>query len=1213
MQDSGRVRPRGWQFWIDRGGTFTDLIALAPDGTLRSTKLLSENPAAYDDAALAGIRRLIGLAPDAPIPTDRIEMVRMGTTVATNALLERRGAATLLLVTPGFEDLLSIGNQARPDLFALHVRKPASLAARVASVAGRLTPDGTEIAPLDEAAARDVLGRAVADGIASCAIALLHGWAHPTHERRLAALARAAGFAHVSTSHGTDPHLRLVPRAQTTLVDAYLAPVLRRHVDRLHAALPGVRLLFMQSHGGLVEAGRFRARDAILSGPAGGVVGAVRTAAAAGFDRIVGFDMGGTSTDVSLHDGASGDAAFERQDEAVIDGLPVRAPMMAIETVAAGGGSIVRFDGERLRVGPESGGADPGPASYRRGGRITVTDANILLGRIRPERFPALFGPGGDQPLDVRAVEAGFASLSDQCARAGTPLAPHAIAAGALALAVQQMAEAIRRISLARGRDLHGFTLACFGGAGGQHACMVADALGLERVFIHPRAGLLSAYGIGLADQSVLRMQAVERALDDAAPLLALAERLERAATDALVEDGADPATLTCTRQVQLRYAGSESWLAVRLEDAARMRASFTEGHRARFGFASPDRALVVRAVLVEAASPGRTIQEPALPVSSQVPEPILVPVWDGTTMRPTPMHDRAALGAGARIAGPALITEANATTMVEAGWEALVEPRGGLVLRRTNPLEGAPPPDQASLSCPDPVRLALFNAMFMSVAEQMGAVLQNTALSVNIRERLDFSCALFDADGQLIANAPHVPVHLGAMGESVRHVIRVRGDRLRPGDAVALNDPFHGGTHLPDVTLVTPVFDGDGVLRAFVGSRGHHADIGGITPGSVPPFSTALDQEGVVLDDVLVCADGHFREAALRALLRDAPFPARDPDTNVADLMAQIAANQAGLAALARIASRYGWTTIAAYAGHVMDNADRAVRRLLGRLPDGARTTLLDDGAPLCVRVAIDRACRTARIDFTGTAPQRPGNFNAPPAVVRASILYVLRCLLDDDIPLNDGCLRPIDIHVPEGSFLSPRPGAAVVSGNTELSQAVANALLGALDACASAQGTMNNFVFGDATRQYYETIGGGTGAGPDFDGADGVQSHMTNTRMTDPEVMEMRLPVRVERFALRRGSGGAGVHRGGDGLIRTLRFLEPMTAMLVSSRRTVAPFGLAGGADGATGRQWIDRADGRRETLAGVDQAELAPGDRITIETPGGGGYGVATGEPR
>ncbi len=1145
------------------------------------------------------MRRLLGLRAGEPLPTEAIEVVRMGTTVATNALLQRRGVPTLLLVTLGHADLLLIGSQARPLLFALDVRRPAPLPARVAAVGGRLAADGSEVAPLDEAAARQALAAARAEGLRSCAIALMHGWAHPAHERRLGELATEAGFDQVSTSHETDPRPRLLPRAQTTVVDAYLAPVLRGHVDRLGAALPGVRLHFMQSHGGLVRAERFRARDALLSGPAGGVVGAARTAAASGIVGIVGFDMGGTSTDVSLHEGR-----YERTESTEIDGIAVRAPAMAIETVAAGGGSVVRFDGERLRVGPDSAGADPGPASYRRGGPLTVTDANVLLGRVRPERFPRLFGPGGDQPLDAAAARQGFAAMVGAFAAAGAGMpTPEAVAAGAIGVAVQQMADAIRRIGVARGRDLDGHTLVCFGGAGGQHACLVADELGLERIFIHPRAGLLSAYGMGLADQSILRLAAVEAALGvDAAGLEALADRLGTEAARALAEDGADPARLACEARVQLRYDGSETALAVALDLPAAMAAAFTALHRQRFGFASPERTLLVQAVEVEVTAPGEAVPEPVLRRRDDgVATPAgLVPVWHGTAMRPTPVFERGTLLAGDLIEGPALIAEAHGTTMVEAGWAAEVDAHGALRLRRVQARGAAAAP-----AASDPIRLALFNAVFMSVAEEMGAVLQNTAQSVNIRERLDFSCALFDAGGQLIANAPHVPVHLGAMGESVRHVIARRGGTLRPGDAVALNDPFAGGTHLPDITLITPVFDQAGSLRFFVGSRGHHADVGGITPGSVPPFSTRLDQEGVVLDDLLLMQGGRFREAAFRAALGAGPCPARSPDTNVADMTAQIAANAAGIAALRRVAARYGWPGLQAQAGHVMDNAERAVRRLLDRLPEGAREYPLDDGAMLRVAVRIDRAARTARIDFAGTDAQRDGNFNAPPAVVRASVLYVLRCLVDDDIPLNDGCLRPIEIAVPPGSFLNPRPGAAVVSGNTELSQAVANALLGAVGACASAQATMNNLVFGDARRQYYETIGGGTGAGPGFDGADGVQSHMTNTRMTDPEVLEMRYPVRVEAFELRRGSGGAGAHRGGDGLVRRLRFLEPMTVMLVSSRRTVAPFGLAGGADGAPGVQWVERADGTREGMDGVCQARMEAGDVFEVRTPGGGGF--------
>ena len=1180
---------------------------------LLDAKLLSENPDAYEDAALAGIRGFLGLGPtETPLP-GTIEIVRMGTTVATNALLERRGARTLLLVTPGFTDLLVIGNQARPRLFALDVRRTPPLAERTVAIGGRLAPDGHEIEPLDEAAALTALQAARADGIESCAIALMHGWAHPVHELRLAELARRAGFTHVSSSHRIDPSPRLVPRAGTTVIDAYLSPVLKRHVDRLHRALPGVRLHFMQSHGGLVEAARFMAKDAILSGPAGGVVGAIRTAASGGFESIVGFDMGGTSTDVSLHEGSrhEGRGPIERMDEAEIAGLSIRAPMMAIHTVAAGGGSILRFDGERLRVGPESAGADPGPAGYRRGGPLTITDANILLGRIRPELFPKMFGPAGDEALDAGAVEAGFRDLAQGFAAAGMSRDHQAIAAGALEIAVQQMAGAIRRISLERGRDLAGFTLVCFGGAGGQHACLVAEELGLDRIFIHAKAGLLSAYGMGLADQSTLREQAVETALTQAAMIgiAALADRLEHEARTALADDGNDPGTLTAARAARLRYEGTESWIAVPLTGLDEMRRAFTHAHRLRFGFATPERTLIVQAIEVAAASPGEPVFDAPGPRRTEG-EPTAVDhaaVWSAGAMRRTAIFKRSGLCAGDRIAGPALIAEANATTLVDLGWDAEVTGQA-LVLHRRPVTADAATSNLGDTSRVDPIQLALFNNIFMSIAEQMGTVLAGTALSVNIRERLDFSCALFDSTGRLIANAPHVPVHLGAMGESVRRVIRTRGDSLRPGDVVALNDPYAGGTHLPDITVITPVFDGnETAARFFVGSRGHHADIGGITPGSVPPFSTRLEQEGVVIDDFLLIEQGGFREQDFRDLLARAPFPARNPDMNVADIKAQVAANAAGSAALLRVAARYGWTAVDDYAAHVMDNAEHAVRRLLDRLQDGTREYRLDDGAMLRLAITIDRAARSARIDFTGTDAQRPGNFNAPPAVVRASILYVLRCLVDDEIPLNDGCLRPIEIIVPRGSFLDPHPGAAVVSGNTELSQAIANALLGAFGACASAQATMNNLTFGDATRQYYETIGGGTGAGPDFDGADGVQSHMTNTRMTDPEVMEMRFPVRVEEFSVRHESGGAGAHQGGDGLLRRLRFLEPMDVMLVSSRRTVAPFGLAGGQDGAVGRQWIERANGKQETVDGVTQASLKPGDVFAVATPGGGGYGA------
>ncbi|MDE2007018.1 MAG: hydantoinase B/oxoprolinase family protein [Rhodospirillales bacterium] len=1196
----------GWQFWIDRGGTFTDIVARAPDGRLTTHKLLSENPERYRDAAIAGIRAVLGLAPDAPIPPGAIEAVKMGTTVATNALLERKGERTLLLVNRGFADALRIGNQTRPRLFDLAIVLPSLLYERVAEIPGRVGADGAEVEALDEDAARAALGEARAAGISACAIVLMHAWAFPEHERRLAALARAAGFTQVSASHAVSPLLRLIPRGDTTVVDAYLSPILRRYVDQVAGELSGVRLFFMQSNGGLAEARGFQGKDAILSGPAGGIVGAARTAAMAGFDHIIGFDMGGTSTDVALYAGA-----FERAFETEVAGVRMRAPMMAINTVAAGGGSILHFDGARMRVGPDSAGADPGPACYRRGGPLTVTDANVCVGKIQPGHFPAIFGPDGDRALDGEVVAAKFAALADEIAAAtGQPRDPRDVAEGFLSIAVANMANAIKQVSVRKGHDPAHFALACFGGAGGQHACLVADALGMDTVFLHPFAGVLSAYGMGLADQAVLREQAIERTLapDMLAEANAIAERLAAEARAALRDQGADPARIEIQRSAHVCYAGTEASLIVPLADHATMVAAFTEAHRARFGFATPDRALTLAAVAVEAIAAGEAVLEAHLPArAAGEATPIdRVSLWSNGAAHAAPVFDRAALRAGDAIDGPALIREANATTVVEPGWRAELTPRDHLLLRRIAARAARAGADH---SRPDPVLLELFNNLFMHVAEQTGVVLQNTAMSVNIKERLDFSCAIFDAEGRLVANAPHIPVHLGAMGESVRTVLDRRRASLRPGDVVALNNPYNGGTHLPDVTVITPVFDSAGTrILFFVGSRGHHADIGGLTPGSTPPNSTTLEEEGVVIDDFLLVDGGRFREAELRAILAGARYPARSPDVNIADIKAQVAANAAGVRELGRVVAQYGWDMVAAYMRHVMDNAEESVRRVIARLRDGRFEYAMDDGAKLCVAVSVDRARRAARIDFTGTSGQRTNNFNAPASVARSVVLYVFRCLVGADIPLNDGCLVPLEIVIPAGSFLSPHPGAAVVAGNTEVSQAACNALFGALGAMACSQATMNNFLFGDATWQYYETICGGTGAGPGFAGTAAVQTHMTNTRMTDPEVLELRYPVRLERFAIRRGSGGAGRWRGGDGAERRIRFLHPMTAVIVASRRNVAPFGLDGGADGAAGRQWVERADGRIEMLSGTDQAELAAGDLFAIETPGGGGYGAA-----
>ena len=1195
----------GGQFWIDRGGTFTDIVARTPDGRLSTHKLLSENPERYRDAAVAGIRQMLGLAPGAAIPPGTIEAVKMGTTVATNALLERKGEPVLLLVNQGFADMARIGNQARPRLFDLQVRLPELLHARVAEVGGRVAVDGTLIAPLDEDAARAALRQAHAAGIRAVAIVRMHAWAHPAEELRLGEIARAEGFSQISLSHQASPLPRIVPRGDTCVVDAYLSPILGRYVRQVAEELPGVPLYFMQSSGGLAEASSFAGKDAILSGPAGGIVGAARTAAMAGFEQIIGFDMGGTSTDVALYAGA-----FERAFETEVAGVRMRAPMMAINTVAAGGGSILAFDGARLRVGPESAGAVPGPASYRRGGPLTVTDANIMVGKIQPGFFPAIFGPVGDQKLDADIVRQKFVALAAEIAIAtGTPTTPEEVAEGFLRIAVANMANAIKQVSIQKGHDVTRFALQTFGGAGGQHACLVADELGMETVFLHPFAGVLSAYGMGLADQSVIREAAVEQPFV-AESLPALTERLdalEAAGRAELRRQGAR-GELRAEPRLHLRYQGTDSFLPVPMADHATALAAFTAAHRARFGFATPERPVIVEACLVEVTEPGERVREaPLAPRAPHEPIPTIgqVTLFTGGTAHPAPVHDRAALAAGDRIQGPALIREAIATTVVEPGWTAEVTALNHVILRRTEARAAA---RLADVEKPDPVMLELFNNLFMNIAEQTGAVLQNTSLSVNIKERLDFSCAIFDATGALVANAPHVPVHLGAMGESVRTVIRARGATLRPGDVVALNNPYNGGTHLPDVTVITPVFDAAGrEILFFVGSRGHHADIGGLTPGSTPPNSRTLEEEGVVIDDFLLVEAGHFREAAFRALLAGARYPARSPDVNVADIKAQVAANEKGVQELQRAVAQHGLGTVRAYMRHVMDNAEESVRRVLARLADGSFTTALDDGTPLRVAVRVDRAARRASIDFTGTGAQRPGNFNAPAAVCRAVVLYCFRTLVGAEIPLNDGCLKPLEIIIPEGSFLSPRPGAAVVAGNTEVSQVTCNALLAALGASASAQATMNNLLFGDAVYQYYETVCGGTGAGPGFPGTSAVQTHMTNTRMTDPEILELRYPVRLEEFSIRRGSGGAGQWAGGDGSRRRIRFLRPMEAVIVASRRIVPPHGMAGGAAGAPGRQWVEHPDGRVTMLAGQDRASLAAGDILALETPGGGGWGA------
>ncbi|HYD31645.1 MAG TPA: hydantoinase B/oxoprolinase family protein [Azospirillaceae bacterium] len=1195
-----------WQFWIDRGGTFTDIVARRPGGGLVTHKLLSENPERYQDAAVQGIRDLLGLQPGEPFPADRIEAVKMGTTVATNALLERKGERTLLLITEGFADQLRIGYQARPDIFARRIVLPELLYEKVVEVAERVRADGTVEKPLDLAAVQHALADAHAQGFRACAIVLMHGYRFPEHERAVEAAARDAGFTQISLSHRVSPLMKIVGRGDTTVVDAYLSPILRRYVDRVAGELGDVRLMFMQSNGGLTDARRFQGKDSILSGPAGGIVGAVKTSSMGGFGRIIGFDMGGTSTDVSHYAGE-----YERAFETVVAGVRLRAPMMHIHTVAAGGGSICSFDGSRYRVGPESAGADPGPACYRRGGPLTVTDCNVMVGKLHPDFFPQVFGPGADQPLDAEVVRAKFKVLAaDIRARTGNTRTPVEVADGFLKIAVENMANAIKKISVQRGYDVTRYALTCFGGAGGQHACLVADALGMTTVFIHPYAGVLSAYGMGLADTVAMREKAVEALLapERMAGLAAELADLEAQGRAELAEQGIEPSRVRAVRRLHLKYEGTDTPLVVEWADFSGITANFEAGHRQRYGFIAPDRGLVIEAVSVEVIGATEAVADPILAAEDAPPhlDPLAVieSHMAGTAHR-TPVYDRDALAPGTHIDGPAILRERTATTVVEPGWRAGITRRNHLVMTRVVAL----PQRLAVGTSVDPVMLEVFNNLFMSIAEQMGFTLENTAYSVNIKERLDFSCALFDEGGGLIANAPHMPVHLGSMGESVRAVLEARRASLKPGDVFMLNDPYHGGTHLPDITVITPVFDEAGrELLFWVASRGHHADVGGITPGSMPPDSRVIEEEGVLIDNFQLVDGGRLLEREAVALLLSGRWPARNIPRNLGDLKAQIAANEKGVHELRRMVGQFGLDVVRAYMGHVQDNAEEQVRRVLEVLKDGGFDQELDNGAHIRVKVSIDRATRAATVDFTGTSEQLPDNFNAPSAVCRAAVLYVFRTLVDDDIPMNEGCLKPVRIIIPEGSMLRPRPPAAVVAGNVETSQGITDALYGALGVMASAQGTMNNFTFGNGAHQYYETICGGSGAGPDFDGTDAVHTHMTNSRLTDPEVLEWRFPVLVESFRIRRGSGGTGRHRGGDGAVRRIRFLEPMAAAILSNHRRVPPFGLSGGAAGAVGRAWVERADGRRQELKATDRTDMAAGDTFVIETPGGGGFGGA-----
>ena len=1200
-----------WQFWIDRGGTFTDIVARQPDGRLRTHKLLSENPERYRDAAIAGIRHLMGLAANATIPVERIEAVKMGTTVATNALLERKGEPTALAVTRGFRDALRIAYQNRPRLFDRHIVLPELLYSHVIEIEERMGAHGDIVVALDRAAARAGLQAAYDQGLRTLAIVFMHGYRYSAHETLVAEIAREIGFKQISVSHQASPMMKFVARGDTTVVDAYLSPILRRYVDQVAAEMPGVNLQFMQSNGGLTDARAFQGKDSILSGPAGGIVGMVRASRLAGFEKVIGFDMGGTSTDVSHFSGE-----FERVFETQVAGVRMRAPMMSIHTVAAGGGSILHFDGSRYRVGPDSAGANPGPASYRRGGPLAVTDCNVMLGKIQAANFPHLFGADGRQALDAATVRQKFAALAtDIEAATGQPTSAEAVAEGFIEIAVGNMANAIKQISVQRGHDVTEYTLTSFGGAGGQHACLVADALGMTTVFVHSLAGVMSAYGMGLADQTSMREAAVEARLSDdngdgLADLEARLHALGRHARADLQHQGVDDARITLIQRVHLRYEGTDSALIVLFGDVASMRAQFEAAYKKRFSFLMPSKALIVEAVSVEAIgksdAPAETVEPAPRRMRSLMPHAV-APMYSAGKWRQTPLFQRDATRIGDIIKGPAIIAETNATTIVEAGWQAEVTPNDHLVMRRVEAL----PQRRAIGTTADPVMLEIFNNLFMSIAEQMGLRLQNTAYSVNIKERLDFSCAIFDAAGNLIANAPHMPVHLGSMGESIKTVMRENAGAMRPGDVYMLNDPYNGGTHLPDVTVISPVFDDAGAdILFYVGSRGHHADIGGTTPGSMPPDSRNIEEEGVLIDNFKLvdgAAGGQLRDAEARALLTGARWPARNPDQNMADLRAQVAANQKGVDELRKMVAHFGLDVVQAYMGHVQDNAEEAVRRVVGTLRDGSYTLALDNGAQIQVALRVDRDSRSAEIDFTGTSAQLDNNFNAPSAVCMAAVLYVFRTLVDDEIPLNAGCLKPLKVIIPPGSMLNPRYPASVVSGNVETSTCITNALYGALGVMAAAQGTMNNFTFGNARYQYYETISGGSGAGPGFDGTSVVQTNMTNSRLTDPEILEFRFPVRLESYEIRAGSGGAGRWRGGDGGVRKLRFLEPMTAAILSNNRIHAPFGMDGGAPGAVGVNSVLRGDGSVEPLAHIGKTAMQAGDVFVIETPGGGGYGV------
>ena len=1202
------VPQSAWQFWIDRGGTFTDVVARDPAGALHTHKLLSENPEQYPDAAIAAIRHFLRLGANEPIPGAAIDAVKMGTTVATNALLERKGDRTVLFITRGFRDQLRIGYQNRPRIFDRHIVLPELLYSEVFEVEERIGAHGEVVLPLNTASTRADLAAAYAAGFRAIAIVLLHGYRYMQHEREIAAMARAAGFTQVSVSHEVSPLMKLVSRGDTTVVDAYLSPIIGRYVSRVAAELDGARLMFMQSSGGLTSADLFKGKDSILSGPAGGIVGMVQTARGAGFKKVIGFDMGGTSTDVSHYAGE-----YERAFETQVAGVRMRAPMMSIHTVAAGGGSILHFDGSRYRVGPDSAGANPGPAAYRRGGPLAVTDANVMLGKVQPKYFPRVFGPHADAALDYEASAAKFRALASEIeAATGVARTPEEVAEGFIQIAVENMANAIKKVSVARGYDITQYTLQCFGGAGGQHACLIADKLGIPRVYIHPYAGVLSAYGMGLADLTAMRERAIELRVAPAsrAALDSAFEEMAANARAQILGQGVQAGNVVIRQRVHVRYDGTDSALVVEDGTLEEIKARFEAAYRMRYSFLMEHKALVVEAVSVEAiglSGQQVDVQTSASSRTGALGAAETVRMFSGGVEHAAPIYVRGLMQPGDKVLGPAIIAEQNATSIVEPGWQCEVTAQNHLVLTRA-----VERPRQTAIgTTADPVMLEIFNNLFMAIAEQMGLTLANTAYSVNIKERLDFSCAVFNQHGDLIANAPHMPVHLGSMGESIKTVIRentgARGRAMQAGDVYVLNAPYNGGTHLPDITVITPVFDTSGKdILFYVGSRGHHADIGGISPGSMPPNSKVVEEEGVLIDNFLLVEKGCLRDSETRALLGSGQYPSRNIEQNMADLRAMIAANEKGVQELRRMVNEFGLGVVHAYMQHVQDNAEESVRRVIEVLKDGEFAYEMDHGAVIRVKVTLDRAMRSGVIDFTGTSDQLPNNFNAPSAVCYAAVLYVFRSLVDDDIPLNAGCLKPLTIIIPQGSMLNPRYPAAVVAGNVETSQCLTDTLYGALGVMGASQGTMNNFTFGNDTYQYYETISSGSGAGDGFNGATPVQTHMTNSRMTDPEILEFRYPVRVEEHSIRYGSGGRGKWNGGPGALRRVRFLETMTAGVLSGHRRVPPYGMDGGGAGEVGHNWVERADGSITELGGSDETICRPGDVFVVQTPSAGGYG-------